>query len=154
MLVNVLLVFNQSEFKPKDIFRAASLPLLAVSNSHVKKDQPKIEAGQKISPLLLVQDSANEKVVIADGYHTSSNTMAASNIQGIGAHNFSTALRAGCSDVSGMELGPDFFKRRRASSLVRPSEESLAAVITAAGAGSGGASGIKVHITGAAATSP
>jgi hypothetical protein len=58
-----------SEFKSKDIFRAASLPLLAVSNSHVKKDQLKIEAGQKISPLLLIQDSANGKVVIADGYH-------------------------------------------------------------------------------------
>ena len=58
-----------AEFKSKDIFRAASLPLLAVSNSHVKKDQLKIEAGQKISPLLLIQDSANGKVVIADGYH-------------------------------------------------------------------------------------
>ena len=58
-----------SEFKSKDIFRAASLPLLAVSNSHVKKDQLKIEAGQKISPLLLIQVSSSEKVVIADGYH-------------------------------------------------------------------------------------
>jgi hypothetical protein len=58
-----------SEFKSKDIFRAASLPLLAVSNSHVKKDQLKIEARQKISPLLLVRDSAHGRVVIADGYH-------------------------------------------------------------------------------------
>ena|ERR1022692_568781 len=58
-----------SEFKSKDIFRAASLPLLAVSNSHVKKDQLKIAAGQKISPLLLIQVSSSEKVVIADGYH-------------------------------------------------------------------------------------
>jgi len=57
------------EFKSKDIFRAASLPLLAVGNSHVKRDQLKIEAGQKISPLLLVRDSKNGKVVIADGYH-------------------------------------------------------------------------------------
>ena len=58
-----------SEFKSKDIFRAASLPLLAVSDSHVKRDQLKIEAGQKISPLLLIQVSGSEKVVIADGYH-------------------------------------------------------------------------------------
>jgi hypothetical protein len=58
-----------SEFKSKDIFRAASLPLLTVSNSHVKKDQLKIEAAQKISPLLLIQVSSSEKVVIADGYH-------------------------------------------------------------------------------------
>ena len=60
---------TMSEFKSKDIFRAASLPLLAVSNSHVKKDQLKIERGQKISPLLLVQVSSREKVLIADGYH-------------------------------------------------------------------------------------
>jgi hypothetical protein len=60
---------GMSEFKSKDIFRAASLPLLRVSNSHVKKDQLKIEARQKISPLLLIRDSANGRVVIADGYH-------------------------------------------------------------------------------------
>ena len=58
-----------SQFKSKDIFRAASLPLLAVGNSHVKKDQLKIEAGKKISPLLLVRDARCGKVVIADGYH-------------------------------------------------------------------------------------
>ncbi len=58
-----------AEFKAKDIFRAAGLPLLPVSNSHVKKDQQKIEAKQSLSPLLLIQDSANGKVVIADGYH-------------------------------------------------------------------------------------
>ena len=60
---------GMSEFKSKDIFRAAGLPLLAVTNSHVKKDRLKIEAGQKISPLLLVRDSKAGKVVIADGYH-------------------------------------------------------------------------------------
>lgn len=60
---------KMSEFKSKDIFRAAWLPLLAVSNHHVKKDQKKIKAGQKMSPLLLIRDSANGKVVIADGYH-------------------------------------------------------------------------------------
>jgi len=60
---------GMSEFKSKDIFRAAGLPLLAVTNSHVKKNRLKIEAGQQISPLLLVRDSRVGKVVIADGYH-------------------------------------------------------------------------------------
>jgi hypothetical protein len=58
-----------SEFKAKDIFRASRLPLLGAGNSHVKKDQLKIESGGAVSPLLLVRDPANGKVVIADGYH-------------------------------------------------------------------------------------
>lgn len=58
-----------SQFKAKDIFRASSLSLLGISNSHVAKDQKKIESGRELSPLLLVRDSANGKVVIADGYH-------------------------------------------------------------------------------------
>ena len=56
-------------FKAKDIFRASSLSLLGVSNSHVKKDQKKIKSGDYLSPLLLVRDPVNGKVVIADGYH-------------------------------------------------------------------------------------
>lgn len=58
-----------SEFKAKDIFRASGLSLLGVSNSHVDKDRKKIQAGQALSPLLLVRDQSNGKVVIADGYH-------------------------------------------------------------------------------------
>ena len=58
-----------SQFKAKDIFRASSLSLLGVSNSHVAKDQQKIETGRAISPLLLVRDSSIGKVIIADGYH-------------------------------------------------------------------------------------
>ena len=57
------------QFKAKDLFRASSLSLLGVSNSHVEKDRRKILAGKKLSPLLLVRDSKNGKVVIADGYH-------------------------------------------------------------------------------------
>jgi hypothetical protein len=57
------------EFKAKDIFRASGLSLLGVSNSHVKKDRMKIKSGGGVSPLLLVRDSANGEVVIADGYH-------------------------------------------------------------------------------------
>ena len=58
-----------SSFHSKDIFRASGLSLLGVSNSHVKKDQQKVLDGKSLSPLLLVRDSANGKVVIADGYH-------------------------------------------------------------------------------------
>ena len=57
------------QFKAKDIFRASGLSLLGVSNAHVEKDQEKIQSGDQLSPLLLVRDSANGKVVIADGYH-------------------------------------------------------------------------------------
>ncbi len=58
-----------SQFQAKDIFRASGLSLLGVSNSHVEKDHKKILAGLSLSPLLLVRDPANGKVVIADGYH-------------------------------------------------------------------------------------
>jgi len=58
-----------SQFKAKDIFRSSSLSLLGVSNSHVNKDRKKIKKGVSLSPLLLVRDNVNGKVVIADGYH-------------------------------------------------------------------------------------
>jgi hypothetical protein len=57
------------EFKSKDIFRASQLSLLGVSNSHVETDRKKILKGASLSPLLLVRDENNGKVVIADGYH-------------------------------------------------------------------------------------
>jgi len=57
------------QFKAKDIFRASQLSLLGVSNSHVEKDKKKILGGKPVSPLLLVRDEPNGKVVIADGYH-------------------------------------------------------------------------------------
>ncbi len=58
-----------SEFKAKDIFRASSLSLLGISNAHVEGDRKKIQMGQGLSPLLLVRDPGNGRVVIADGYH-------------------------------------------------------------------------------------
>jgi hypothetical protein len=58
-----------SQFKAKDIFRASGLSLLGVSNSHVEKDQQKIQSGHELSPLLLIRDSVNVQVIIADGYH-------------------------------------------------------------------------------------
>ena len=57
------------QFKAQDIFRASQLSLLGVSDSHVEKDRKKIRKGQGLSPLLLVRDEQNGKVVIADGYH-------------------------------------------------------------------------------------
>lgn len=57
------------QFKSKDIFRASGLSLLGISNTHVEKDRKKIEAGIPLSPILLVRDKANGKVIIADGYH-------------------------------------------------------------------------------------
>ena len=56
-------------FKSKDIFRASGLSLLGVSNSHVVENRRKIEAGEKLSPILLVRDAKIGKVIIADGYH-------------------------------------------------------------------------------------
>ena len=58
-----------AHFKAKDIFRASSLSLLGISNLHVRKDVKKINSGKSLSPLLLVRDKANGKVIIADGYH-------------------------------------------------------------------------------------
>lgn len=57
------------QFKAKDIFRASSLSLLGVSNTHVENDINKIKQGAKLSPILLVRDATNGKVIIADGYH-------------------------------------------------------------------------------------
>lgn len=68
-LIAQLYVTNLSFFKAKDIFRASGLSLLGVSNSHVEKNRKKIKQGKPLSPLLLVRDTLNGKVVIADGYH-------------------------------------------------------------------------------------
>lgn len=68
-LVGALKATPVMQFKAKDIFRASGLALLGASNSHVEKDRDKIRAGRKISPILLVRDTANSKVLIADGYH-------------------------------------------------------------------------------------
>ena len=57
------------QFKSKDIFRASQLRLLDKTNFHVAKDRAKIRAGEKLSPILLVRDSHNGRLIIADGYH-------------------------------------------------------------------------------------
>lgn len=68
-LVGKLRRARMSGFKAKDIFRASGLSLLGVSNSHLEKDRRKIKNGKALSPLLLVRDRENGKVVVADGYH-------------------------------------------------------------------------------------
>jgi disulfide oxidoreductase YuzD len=60
---------KMAKFRAKDIFRASTLSLLGVSNSHVEKDREKIILHEKLSPLLLFRDESNGKLVIADGYH-------------------------------------------------------------------------------------
>lgn len=56
-------------FKAKDIFRLSKESLLGISNSHVLKDQAKIEEGKKLSPLILYRERTLGRVLIADGYH-------------------------------------------------------------------------------------
>lgn len=58
-----------AEFKAKDVFRASALPLLPLSNAHVKKDEKKILSSDELSPILLVRDTQHGKVIVADGYH-------------------------------------------------------------------------------------
>ncbi len=60
---------KMTQFKAKDIFRASGLSLLGVSNSHLEKDRQKIIEGMPLSPILLVRDGHNARVIIADGYH-------------------------------------------------------------------------------------
>lgn len=67
--VSKLRLAGVSEFKAKDIFRASGLSLLGTSDGEVKKYKKKIKSESRLSPLLLIRDSANGKVVIADGYH-------------------------------------------------------------------------------------
>jgi len=57
------------QFKAKDILRAAGLSPLGMSNDHVEKDRKKIRNGVALSPILLVRDEPDGKVVVADGYH-------------------------------------------------------------------------------------
>jgi hypothetical protein len=57
--------------KAKDILRAARLALLPESNPHVQSDLAKIDAGKRLSPILLVRGGATDgsPLEIADGYH-------------------------------------------------------------------------------------
>ena len=67
--VSSLKISQIKQFKAKDIFRASGLSLLGISNSHVEKNLKKIQKGKELSPILLVRDPHNGKVIVADGYH-------------------------------------------------------------------------------------
>jgi hypothetical protein len=68
-LVNSLKDAKMTEFKAKDIFRASRENLLGISNEHIVKNIKKIRKGKELSPLLLIRDGNNGRVIIADGYH-------------------------------------------------------------------------------------
>jgi hypothetical protein len=53
-------------FAAKDILRASGLPLLPTDDSEVTSDLAKIDSGEKLSPVLLVEGSP---LWVADGYH-------------------------------------------------------------------------------------
>jgi hypothetical protein len=55
-----------AHFAAKDILRAAGLPLLPVDDSEVAADLVKVKAGEKLSPVLLVE---GVPLWVADGYH-------------------------------------------------------------------------------------
>jgi hypothetical protein len=58
--------------KAKDLLRASRLPVLPPENFHVAKDVKKVNAGVKLSPVLLVRGRIGQTEIpltIADGYH-------------------------------------------------------------------------------------
>jgi hypothetical protein len=57
------------EFKARDLLRASGLSRLGISNSHVERDREKVIQGIPLSPILLVRDARNARLIIADGYH-------------------------------------------------------------------------------------
>ena len=58
-----------TKFKAKDILRASGLSPLGIDNLHVEKDKKKIREGKSLSPVILVRDTNNGKLIIADGMH-------------------------------------------------------------------------------------
>ena len=60
---------NVEEFAAKDIFRAADVPLLPMTDEDVKRDRQLINAKKALSPVLLYRDPALRKLIIVDGYH-------------------------------------------------------------------------------------
>jgi hypothetical protein len=55
--------------KAKDILRASQLTLLARDNKHVAADLAKVNAGQALSPILLLRGDDEHPLIVADGYH-------------------------------------------------------------------------------------
>ncbi len=55
--------------KAKDILRASQLPLLGQDNKHVASDLAKVNAGEALSPILLLRGGDAHPLIVADGYH-------------------------------------------------------------------------------------
>ena len=55
--------------KAKDILRASQLPLLAEDSKHVADDLAKVNAGEALSPILLLRGDDGHPLIVADGYH-------------------------------------------------------------------------------------
>ena len=68
-IVDRMLKVEMSEFKARDIFRASGLPLLGISQHQIQRNYQKMKLDEELSPLLLVRDKENRKVIVADGYH-------------------------------------------------------------------------------------
>lgn len=69
-LAGLLRDAEPSAFKAKDIVRASGLPVLGLTNRHVRRNLAKIKRGERLSPILLVRPLAlGAPLVIADGYH-------------------------------------------------------------------------------------
>jgi len=68
-IVSALRTAPADMFEAKDILRASQLTLLGIDNKHVEKDRKKIKEGEALSPILLVRDRRNRRVIVADGYH-------------------------------------------------------------------------------------
>ena len=60
---------GMSEFAAKDVLRASGLSKLGISNAHVEHDREKVIKGVPLSPILLVRDIRNARLIVADGYH-------------------------------------------------------------------------------------
>jgi len=68
-LVKALRKAPLESYKAKDIFRSSGLSLLGISNIHVARYTKKLKSGIKLSPVLLVRDNRQCRLIIADGYH-------------------------------------------------------------------------------------
>ena len=69
IIVKALHKAPMSTYKARDIFRASGLPLLGISNSKIRRNHEKIDAGKPLSPLLLVRGTKGRALIVADGYH-------------------------------------------------------------------------------------
>ncbi|GAC1534406.1 MAG: hypothetical protein NVS2B4_14730 [Ramlibacter sp.] len=56
-------------FQAKDVLRASGMEELGPKDPEVAKQLEKIKSGEALSPILLVRQTDNAKLIIADGFH-------------------------------------------------------------------------------------